>query len=556
MKAAVCFRAASIALAIAFAFGPALRGGWLWDDAAEISHNPALRDFSGLGRIWTGDVGADYLPLKSTVQWVAWQLWRDHVLGYHLLNAVLHFIGALLVWRLLAKLREAHGAGHAAGWEWLGGLLFAVHPLTVESVAWISELKNALSLPPLLLALCAYVDFDSGGRRRDLVRAVTWFLAAMLCKSSVVMLPVVLLLYAWWRRRQLRRRDILASVPFFLVSLVLGLVTIWFQQQRAIAPSGLELELGGIGFRLANAGRALAFYFSKCVFPLGLLPIYPRWETDALAWRHLASGLGIAVVATACWRCRATWGRHALLGLGFFALNLIPVLGWVPMSYLRISWVADHFAYVPLIGIVGLSAAGVAWLRLHRARLASALALGAALALAIVGRHHARHFRSERDLWAHTVRHNPAAWEAQKSLSHLLLQEGDVAGAITHGQHAVRLKPNYAEAHNNLANALLAADRPADAAAHYQTAVQLRPTFADAHFNLAAVLLPLGRVGEAAHHAAEAARLAPADAEAHCLLAHALAQLGRTAEARAHYQIALRLRPNYTDALTALARLP
>ena len=184
-------RVAMIALSCAWIYAPAMRGGWIWDDIEEVAANPVIRERGGLATVWLAKTGPDYFPLKSTFQWVEWHLWGDAPLGYHLANVGLHVLSALLLWRVLSKL----GVRSA----WLGGLVFAVHPVAVESVAWIAELKNALSLPPLLLAVDAYIDFDRGRGRRDLFMAGFWFAAAMLCKSSVVMLPLVILVFAWWR---------------------------------------------------------------------------------------------------------------------------------------------------------------------------------------------------------------------------------------------------------------------------------------------------------------------------------------------------------------------
>jgi protein O-mannosyl-transferase len=419
-------QAAAIILAGAWVFSPAIRGDWVWDDQAEVAQNSVLHDPAGLRKIWLAPDGADYFPLKTTVQWFEWHLWQDSRLGYHLASVCLHLLSALLLWRLLEKL--------GVRLPWLGGFIFAIHPLTVESVAWVAELKNTLSLPLLLLAMNAYVDFDRRGRRRDRLLAIVWYLASLLAKTSGAMFPVVLLLYCWWRRGRITWRDVRGSAPFLAISLGLGAVTVWFQVHRAIA--GAELELGGFLPRLASAGLALAFYFGKCVVPIGLMPVYPRWQVIPPSPLQFLPWLGLAGVVACLWSRRATWGRHALFGLGCFVANLVPVLGFIPMAYLRFSPVADHLAYLPLVALAGLAAAGAGALydRLARAgrelRVVS-LGIGAVLCglLAVSSHGYARIFAGDEAFWTFGVRQNPDAWVGHNDLGRILAATGRSAQA-------------------------------------------------------------------------------------------------------------------------------
>jgi len=199
-------------------FWPALHGAWLWDDDLLITNNPLIHDPAGLGKIWFAPTTSliDYLPITVSVEWLEWHLWGMNTFGYHLTSIVLHLTSALLVWRLLTKL--------GLRLAWLGGLLFAIHPVMVESVAWIAELKNTLSLPPFLLAMCAWIDYDEQGKWTEYVLALGLFLVAMLCKATMVMFPVVILLYAWWKRGRVGVRDLAGNAPFFALSVVLGAI--------------------------------------------------------------------------------------------------------------------------------------------------------------------------------------------------------------------------------------------------------------------------------------------------------------------------------------------
>ena len=291
-RRSVWIRAALIALAGCWVFSPALRGPWIWDDDLYITGNTLLRSAAGLGKIWCSPTGVNYFPITFTLQWLEWQAWGDNPVGYHCVNIGLHLLGSFLLWRLLFKLDIRHA--------WLGGLIFAVHPLAVESVAWISEQKNTTSLPLLLLATGAWIDYDRERSRGAYVTSVLLFLAAMLCKSTVAMFPFVLLLYAWWRRGRIGLSDLKASIPFFAVSLGLGLVTVWFERYRAM--SGLEIvEAGGIFNRIAGAALAVVFYFSKSVVPFGLSLIYPPWTLGPLWLGQLLSWLLICAVSGWLW---------------------------------------------------------------------------------------------------------------------------------------------------------------------------------------------------------------------------------------------------------------
>jgi tetratricopeptide (TPR) repeat protein len=543
----LALRIAAIVLATAWVYAPAIQGRWIWDDTEEVAANSTLRDPAGLAGIWFAPSGPDYFPLKTTVQWMEWHLWGDTAADYHLANVALHALGALLLWRVLWKL----GVRPA----WFGGLLFAVHPMAVESVAWISELKNTLSLPPLLLAMSAYIDFDRDRRSRDLVLAGAWFAAAALCKSSVVMLPLFLLLFAWWRRGRIGWRDIACTAPFFAISLGLGTVTLWFQEHRAIV--GQDLGIGGFWTRCAIAGRALAFYSEKCLLPVGLMPVYPRWSVQPLSPAQFLPWLVFGALAAWMWRYRAGWGRHALLGAGFFVVNLAPVLGFAPMAYLRISWVSDHLAYLSLAGAAGLAAAGLGvWLR--RARSAAAVwcfAAAAAAALALGSRIYAGAFRDDETFWAYAAARNPEAWIAHSNLGLAMYGRGLVPEAVSHYREALRLKPDFDAARVNLGNALAHSGREAEAAAEFNEAIRLRPDNTDARTGLGNLALAAGRNGEAVEQYEAVLRIRPSDAdvlrscaEAHYRNGNALGNAGRVREAASEYAAALRLWPGFAQA--------
>jgi tetratricopeptide (TPR) repeat protein len=595
----------------AWIYSPVLHGRWLWDDDRYITDNPLLREPGGLAKIWLWPTTVNYFPVTSTVQWLQWRAWGADPFGYHVTNVALHLVSGLLLWRLLVRLRggpstslRAFDSGAVPGGrartptaevEWLGGWLWVAHPIAVESVAWISELKNTLALVFLLLAMLAYIEFDDaasaetasapvervdpnalGVRPRSRTKrigvnalhrlSVLFFILAMLSKSLVAMFPVTILLYAWWRRGRLTAGDARSSAPFFAVSLVLGVVTVVFEH-RAIGVSGAAI--GGPLSRLACAGLALAFYLAKCALPFALLPIYPRWNVDPPSPLQFLPWLALAGLLWLLWTRRSGWGRHALFGLGFFLLLLVPVIGFAPMAYQRISWVADHFAYLALPGLVGVATAGLGALPSRMAPGKSWLVL-AATALLCVGlaadsRQYARRFTDGKTLWTYALERNPDSWMVHSNLGVERMKDGDASAAMAQFETALRLDPAAPEAHANLGVALANLGRWPEAIAQGEAAVRLAPDYgpgreklaeirtransvADTWFNQGNSLAQSGRWEEAAADFEQALRLAPGFPEAHTNLGNVLFSLHRLPEAVDQYRAALRLKPDYADA--------
>jgi tetratricopeptide (TPR) repeat protein len=567
-----------IAIVTGWIYFPCLNGTWLWDDGLEVSENPILKAAGGWWTPWIRPEGMDYFPLKSTLQWVEWHVWGANPLGYHLANLGLHILSALLVWRLLRLL------GVRAAF--IGGLIFAVHPVAVESVAWISEFKNTVSLPPLLLAAIAYVNFDRDGRRGSWVASLAWFIAALACKTSVVMFPLVVLLHGWWRRGTLGRRDWVSVLPFFAAAFAMGAATVWFQSTRSIGIAGIPV---GPGTRLAEAGWSIASYVRMCVWPVGMAPVYPNvpvsW-TAALPW------LGILAILGVFWVRRAGWGRHALLGSGWFLLNLVPVLGLVSMAYFRVSARADHFAYVSLVGMAGLAAAafgaalGACEKRAVRRRVVRLIfALGcaaAACAMAVEAHAYSGVFHDGKALWMYAVGQSPSAWLARSNLGKALYEEGRPAEAARQFREAIALEPDSPEAHADLGNCLEAQGDSEGARREYTAALAINPRFAGAHYtlglaflrerrldeaaeqfratlgidpahsgaanNLGLVFAARGNLPEAMNQYRRALALNPAMPEVHLNMGNVFFRLGRLDEAIAEYRETLRLYPGYSGA--------
>jgi tetratricopeptide (TPR) repeat protein len=436
---------------------------------------------------------------------------------------------------------------------WLGGLIFAIHPAQVESVAWIAELKNTLSLPPFLLAMCAYLDYEERGKSKDYWLALGLFLVAMLCKLSVVLFPLVILLYIWWRRDRISWNDLKMSAPFFGVSLALGLITIFsgiYDVRFNHADPG-AMPVGGLLARLVAAGLSFSFCFSKSFLPVGLLPIYPKWPIDLSSPVQFLPWLVFGGVIYWCWTLRHTWGRHVLLGLGFFLINLGPCPGFIPAPDMAFTWVMDHFLYLPIIGLIGLVVAALGQMKEQLPGSLQTCGIGLiAVVLAVTAfqsRSYAKLFINSETLWTYELRHNSEAYMAYSNLSKALVQTGRTPEAIELCEEALRLKPD-AMAHNSLGVALQQTGRVTEAIEQFEQALKISPGEEMAHYNLGIASLKTGQVSQATEQFEQALQINPADADASYNLATVLLQTGRLPEAIEQYEQCLQIEPDNAEA--------
>ena len=528
------------------AYAPAVRGGFLWDDKVYVSSNATLRTADGLRQIWLAPNSTpQYYPLVFTTFWLEYHLWGLDTTGYHLTNVVLHTCNALLLWLVLRRLRLA-GALLAAA-------IFALHPVHVESVAWISERKDVLAGAFTLLTVLAWLRLDAAPSARAWLAVVLAFAAAMLSKTSVCALPLVCVLLSWWKDPATWRRAAVRAGPLMLIGVGLGLVTV-YRERAGMDPNLTTHHLTAIE-RALRAARALWFYVAKLLWPANLMTFYPMWQVDSGAGRdYLFLGMFLAVLA-ALWLARRRLGRGPLVAALVFGLSLAPSLGFVDVNFMTMSYVADHFQYLPSIALIALFAAAmtnasVPWSR----RVSNVLGAAMLVALAACTWERAHVYRDAETLWRDSLAKNPEAWMAHSNLAAILVGRRQFDEAIDHLSETIRLQPGFAGARLNLGTTLIRQGKQAEGMRELESAIRIKPDFALAHYDLGNMLLNQGAVDEAVAHLTTAVQLEPSDADARIYLGEALSQQGRVAEAGEQFTTAVKILPDYAEARFRLGR--
>jgi protein O-mannosyl-transferase len=534
--------AALLVATTVLAYLPAFRGGFVFDDIPFLVQNTRIREIGGLFSFWSSTRQTDFWPVTYTAFWMEWRLWGSNPAGYHAVNIALHASEALLLWAVLRRLRIP-GA-------YLAAFLFAVHPVNVESVAWIIQLKNLMAMLFLLLAAWWFAGsaaLRGEGADRSYALSLAAFVLAMLSKGSAAVLPLVLLGIVLSRRRP-AARDLAVLAPFFAVAGLLAATDVWFQKH------GLDEVFRSAGFaeRLAGAGAVVWFYLWKALAPVGLLFVYPQWNVrpgDLLWWAPLA---GAAALTALLWRNRGGWARQPLFAWGYYCAALLPVMGFTDVYFMKFSLVADHYQHIALVGVASL--AGAAWSRWEAvaARAARAAAVAVIAILACLTWRQCGIYRDSETLWTSVLRGNPGCLLAQNNLGNSLLSSGRTQDALERYREEIRVDPGYADAHNNLGMVLAGQGRLAEARAEVETALRLQPNSPPALVNLATILQKQGLEFEARRALEKALRLDPDDADAHMGMGVLMAASGETSDAVREFRDAVRLRPDSWDAFENL----
>lgn len=531
---------ASLALMalVVLAYLPALRAGFIWDDDLHFTTNPRMLSWHGLWEIWTTR-WALYFPLTSTSFWVLRRLIGLTPWAYHLVNLMIHAGAAVLLWRVLSGFR-LRGA-------WLGAALFALHPVQVETVAWISELKNTQSLFFLLLSVWYLLRSgllpDNQWRDRSCYTwSLVWFFAALMSKASVATFPAVLLVLLWWQRRWRGWASVQWTLPFFLPSVFFALWTIWEQRYNSGA-DGAEWS-AGLADRVVTAARLVVFYAEKLAWPDPLMFIYPSLRLSAAHLSAWMPVLAVAGVLAGLAINARDWGRPLLVVALCYLILLFPVLGFFNVYFMRYADAADHFQYlasvVPLAGLGILLQTGLDRLPARACRWAWLLPAGLIMVLGWMTFRYVPVFHSPETLWRDCVAKNDQAWMAHNNLGLIHLERGELDLAERHLRTALAVHPQHYEAHSNLGVILFRRGDLAGAQTAFETALRHQPRLVHALVNLGGVHEKRGdRAGAEACYR-QALEVNPGQRDAQARLAALCEQTGRVAEALEHYRVALR----------------
>ena len=533
------------------AYRPAWHGGFLWDDDAYIINNELLTASDGWQRIWFSlDSPSQYFPLTYSTFRIEHALWGLNTTGYHWVNLLLHVGNALLVWAVLTRLR-VRGA-------WLAAAIFALHPVQVESVAWITERKNVLMGFFFLLTLLGWIAFVDERTRRPWIfycLALILYVLALSAKATACTLPAALLLILWLQKKPITMGRLMQIVPFVVLGIGMGLLAVWWEHYHQGTSRDVFTFLSPIE-RMLVASRAVWFYLSKIFWPSNLTFIYPRWNispSDLLNYIWLLAGIGACV---AIYFLRRYLGRSVEVAAAFFVATLSPVLGFIMLFTFRYTFVADHYQYLACIGPVALASAGVVSLSDKFARY-RAIILSAAMlvvaSLATLTWRQAATYTDIETLWRTTLARNPECWMAHTNLGLVLLQKGKIDDGIAQYRSALQMQPDSWDAEYNLGTALLGKAQVDEAILHCERAVRMRPTDPDAQVSLGNALFQKGRIDEAIAHYQEAITVHPDHFLARYSLGHALLEKGELEGAIQVCRSALLLRPSDVDCQTTLA---
>ncbi|MCX6555365.1 MAG: tetratricopeptide repeat protein [Candidatus Aminicenantes bacterium] len=562
---------------------PVLKADYIWDDDSYVVGNRNLLSGLGLKRIWLEPrTSPQYYPLVFSTFWIERQLFGLNPHASHLFNVCLHILNALLLWAVLLRL------GVAA--SFFIALVFALHPVHLESVAWITERKNVLSAFFYLASLMAYLSY-SLPRKAITARisfrsialygaSVFLFVCALLSKTVTATLPVILLSILWWKKEKLKKWDWLTIAPMLLIGIVFALSTVWLEVHH-VGALGDEWNLSLIG-RFLVAGRAIWFYVGKLVWPQSLSFIYPRWSIDPGNILQFIYPLSLLACGLSLWFFRKKIGRRPLVAIFFFLCSLFPALGFFNVYPMRYSYVADHFQYLASIGIIALVVILLrnVLIKMKLNRFQPGLILIVIVALIYVGRLEGKKYDNLETLWNDTLVKNNDCWMAYNNLGDIRIKQKRYAEARTFFREALKRKPDlavsfnnlgmtwlyegnltaakenfakaiagdahYAEVHNNMGVALGKEQRFSEAIDSYRQALDIDPEYVMAHYNLANVLSRRQNFKEADEHYREATRIRPDFAMAYYYYGLSLLRQGRIQEARKNLQAAFGLQPDFS----------
>ncbi len=534
------------------------------DDDVYVTQNSHVQ--SGLSWdsfIWSFRIhSSEWHPLTWLSHMADDALYGLNPQGHHFTNLLFHSANTLILFLVLSRMFQN---------VWVSGLiaiLFGIHPLRIESVAWVAERKDVLSAFFWILSIWAYLFYvERGGIRRYLI-AFLLFAVGLMAKPMVVTLPLILLVLDYWPLGRIRfesfqrvprpqtitmenQKDsvstifhlLVEKIPFFILSLLLSFLTLFVARSGGAVKS---IQSYPIGMRVSNALVSYAQYLGKMIWPHPLACFYPYPDNIPL-WQ--VAGAGLVVLGISIFAVRSARKHpYFLVGWLWYLITLVPVIGLVQAGDQAL---ADRFTYLPLMGLFLMIVWGsTVFLKewRHRKTILFASVCFVTVACAVVTRSQMKYWQNSLTLFEHAIEVTSNNYLAHNNLGAVLVDREKYEEAIPHFAEALRIKPNYADAHYNLANALARQGKVQEAIEHHQAALQITPGDVRTKNRLGVLLAGQGRYREAVACFEEILRTDPAYAEAYNNIGVALSEQGRYQEAIKHFREALRFRPNFAEA--------
>lgn len=531
---------------------PCLRGPFVWDDRLwTIDAEWLMSSQYGLWQIWTNPTSLQqYFPVTATSFWIDYYLWRFNSLPYHFENVLLHALSCVLFRRCLLKLQVQCA--------WFAAALLSMHPVMVESVAWITERKNVLSMTLFISALLAYGSYmnwwmnDMKHSKRKYLIALILFVLALLAKVTTFIFPPTLLLIAWWKRGRIGlHRDLRPALPFFGVAIVVGMLVAWLERNH-VGANGKDFEIA-YADQIVLSGQVFWFYLGKLIWPKLLCCIYHRWSVDSGEWSQWIAIVSVFVVTGLVFRLRERIGRGIITALLFYAGGLTPVLGFLGVYGMRFSWVADRWVYLPSLAFFAIIASSLSLVKSYRLRYV--LMLFILLCTGTRTWNQAANYQSLDRFWQSAIAGNSSPWKAENDYGAALLEASRFEEAIIHFGNAIRIEPNEPDSFVNLGSAYLRSGQRETALKVWENALEKWPEIATIQYNMSRVLYELGQVDEAILRLRQSIELAPRMSVAHLALADILVLKGQLGDAESHYIKTLEIRPEHPGANFGMGNL-
>ena len=525
-------------------YGPSLANGFIWDDDAYVHKNPVLTSPTAVKDIWFSYKTPQYYPLVFTSFLIEHALWGFKPFGYHLVNLLLHIINALLVFTLVRKFSPKLA--------FFTAVIFAIHPIQVETVAWITERKNLLGLLFFLLATLSYLRFEEKKKKADYIASLALFTCALLSKSVAVCFVAVPLLYQWWKENRITLQKILVTLPFAAIGILSAVNTIYLELYR-VGAKWDTWTLAPLG-RLILSARILFFYAYKLLVPFRFIFFYPRWQVDAgqwWQWLFLAAAVGLLVFLV---KARRRLGRGALALFLFYIISIFPALGFFNVYPMKYSYVADHFSYLSTPALILLLAGAFSRIKTPKPLLPP-LFIIMIIFLSVKALSLTASYKDEMTLWLDTVKKNPDAWMAYNNLGILYKDQERIGESMAAYTKAIEINPEYENTYYNLGNLYIHLKQHHKAVEFYQKAIDLNPNYAQCYNNLGNAYKDTGRIDEAIDSYKKAIRLNPHYAMAMSNLGVAYLNKGQRDTAIELFEKAIALDPIYAETYNNLASL-